>query len=116
MGLNPLTDDVAIKTDANAILQSVKHLLNTNFYERPFRPDVGTNIRKILFEPVDHITTELLKNGIFETLTNWEPRINVQDVIVTDMPDSNSYDIRIIYSMLLEDTPKEISVTLRRLR
>lgn len=113
---SPLTGDVAKKTDINAITQSVKNLLNTAYYERPFRPRVGTNIRNVLFEPADYITMSDLKAGIEEVIINWEPRINLRDVLIEDRAELNAYAIKIIYNIINVDVAKEINITLKRLR
>lgn len=113
---NPLTNDLAKKTDTNAITQSIKNLLFTAYYERPFRPRVGSNIRTILFEPADYITMGSLQNSIEETIKNYEPRIILQDVSVADRSDSNSYSVNIQYQLYKNDAVKNIQITLRRLR
>lgn len=113
---NPLTGDIGTKTDVNAINQSVQSLINTNFYERPFKPEIGSNIRAILFEPADVITTLDLKQSIVETLTNYEPRITLQDVLVQDKPDRNSYNISIVYRINSSNTIAQYDTILKRLR
>lgn len=113
---NPLTNDIAKKTDANAITQSIRSLLNTAYYERPFRPRVGTNLRKILFEPVDYITMSDLKSSIQEVILNYEPRISVLDVLVTDLSEQNAYAIKIVYRIANIAEAKSVDITLKRLR
>ena len=113
---NPLTGDIGTKTDINAINQSVQALINTNFYERPFKPEMGSNIRAILFEPADVITTLDLKQSIVETLSNYEPRITLQDVLVQDEPDRNSYNISIVYKIISSNTVAQYDTILKRLR
>lgn len=113
---NPLTNDIAKKTDANSITQSVRSLLNTAYYERPFRPRVGTSIRKILFEPADYITMSDLKSGIEEVIINYEPRIKLIDIDITDLSEQNAYAIQIVYSLVNIAEVKTINVTLKRLR
>lgn len=113
---NPLTNDIGRKTDDNAITQSIRQLLNTSYYERPFRPSVGSNLRRILFEPADFITIGELKNGIKETIVNYEPRVNIIDVDVVDMSDQHAYAVTVLYKIVNTAEAKEIKVTLRRLR
>ena len=113
---NPLTNDVAKKTDDNAITQSIRNLLGTAYYERPFRPRVGTNLRKILFEPADFITMSDLKSGIEEVIINYEPRIQLIDVHVADLSEKNAYAVKIVYKFQNIDEAKSINVTLKRLR
>ena len=113
---NPLTKDLAKKKDANAINQSIRNLLNTNYYERPFRPTVGSNIRALLFEPADPITISNLRNMIQQSIENYEPRVTIDYVYVNDRSDYNAYDIKIQYRINISEDPVELSVTLRRLR
>ena len=60
----PVTNDVALRYDDQAVIASVRNLLLTNFYERPFQPNLGSNIDKLLFEPVNNLTAGLLSDEI----------------------------------------------------
>mgnify|MGYP003136567029 CR=1 FL=1 len=113
---NPLTGDIGSKTDVNAINQSVRNLINTNFYERPFKPEMGSNIRAILFEQADVITTLDLKQSITEVITNYEPRVTLKDVIIQDEPDKNAYNISIIYLINGQNNVAQFDTILKRLR
>ena len=113
---SPLTNDLAKKTDANAITQSVKNLLYTSYYERPFRPTVGSNLRKILFEPADFITMAELRSGIEEVITNYEPRINIIDIDIEDRAEMNAYGVTILYNIVNTTFARKINLTLKRLR
>tara|TARA_X000001316_G_C922465_1_gene37960 strand:- start:13320 stop:13724 length:405 start_codon:yes stop_codon:yes gene_type:complete len=113
---NPLTGDIGSKTDVNAINQSIRNLINTNFYERPFKPEMGSNIRAILFEQADVITTLDLKQSITEVITNYEPRVTLQDVIIQDEPDKNAYNISIIYLINGQNNVAQFDTILKRLR
>ena len=113
---NPLTNDIGKKTDDNAIVQSLRNLLNTSYYERPFRPRVGSNIRKILFEPADFITIGELKAGIKDTINNYEPRVNIIEIDILDLSDRNAYSVTILYRLVNLTETKELKLTLKRLR
>lgn len=113
---HPLTNDVAVKTDVNAINQSIKSLVNTNFYERLFRPDLGCNIRRILFEPADPITIADLRDAIKDTITNHERRVTLMNTIVEDNPERNSYNVRIVYKINVNDEIVALDSVLERLR
>mgnify|MGYP003352908932 FL=1 len=77
---HPVTGDITKKLNENAIAQSIRDLLLTANYERPFKPDLGSNLKKFLFEPIDNVTTSLIQDSIFQTLTNYEPRVVIQSV------------------------------------
>lgn len=113
---HPLTNDIAIKSDINAINQSLRSLLNTNYYERPFQPRIGSNIKRILFEPADPITISDLKQAIRDTISNYEPRVNLIEVIVEDQSERNSYLIQLIYNINNREEPVSLAVILERLR
>jgi len=113
---NPLTDDIGRKTDANAINQSLKVLLNTYYYERPFRPDVGSNLRRILFEPADPITIQDLRASIETLIINYEPRVIIRDIKIQDFSDINAYSLTIEYSLRNMTQSMTFTTTLRRLR
>jgi len=113
---HPLTNDIASKTDINAINQSIRSLLNTNYYERPFQPRIGSNIRKILFEPADPITIADLKQAIRETLGNYEPRVTLNSILIEDQSERNAYLIQISYTINSRQEPVQLAVVLERLR
>jgi len=113
---HPLTNDVATKTDVNAINQSIKSLLNTNFYERPFNPRLGSNIKKILFEPADAITIADLKQAITDTIGNYEPRVTLNSIIIDDQSERNAYFIQISYTINGQQEPVTLAVVMERLR
>ena len=113
---NPITGDIGTKSDVNAINQSVKNLINTNYYERPFNPTFGCNIRGLLFELADPITIEDLKNAIVETLQNHEPRIQLINIFIEDMQDQNAYHISIQYQIVSRNVVTEFETVLKRLR
>lgn len=114
--VNPITGDLGTKSDANAIQQSIKTLINTNYFERPFQPTLGCNIRSILFEPVSPVVANDLKTVINDVLVNYEPRIVVKDVEIRDNSDANSYVITIIYNIRSSKTINTFETVLKRLR
>lgn len=92
---NPVTGDIALKKDIEAIKQSVINILLTNKGERPFFPTFGSNIRSYLFENFDPVTRTLLENSIQESITNYEPRVKVLNVDVTDLSDRNALNFSV---------------------
>ena len=94
---NPVTGDVATITDVNAVKRSVRNLLLTNHYDRPFHPEIGSNIPYLLFENFGPITGNQLARQIEEMITNFEPRANVESVECYPVPASYKYDVRIYF-------------------
>jgi phage baseplate assembly protein W len=97
---NPVTGDINPIKDIEAIKKSVINLILTNFYERPFQPEIGCNVRGLLFEPADPITISDLEDAAKQVLENFEPRVAVLDVSATDDPDNNSYSMTIQFQIL----------------
>ena len=103
---NPITGDVATVTDVNAVKRSVRNLLLTNHYDRPFHPEIGSNIPYLLFENFGAVTGNQLARQIEEMITNFEPRANVESVECYPDPDSYKYDVRIYF--YVENMPAEL--------
>ena len=77
---NPVTSDVTTVTDVNAVKRSVRNLLLTNHYDRPFHPEFGSNIPYLLFENFGPVTGNQISRAIEEVITNFEPRAIVENV------------------------------------
>jgi|TARA_B000000557_G_C20766333_1_gene439642 phage baseplate assembly protein W len=103
---NPVTGDVATVTDVNAVKRSIRNLLLTNHYERPFHPEIGSDIPALLFENFGPITGNQLSRNIEEMILNFEPRARVESVECFPVPDSNRYDVRIYF--YVENLPTEL--------
>ena len=115
-GLNTVTKDVNKLTDAEAVKRSVRNLINTNHYERFFKPQIGSGLRGLLFEPVTEITTQFIKQKIIELLNSYEPRIRLTSVIVSNQMDTNAYSVRISFNIIGTQTPVQVETFLERLR
>lgn len=113
---NPVSGDVAKKLDVNAVKQSILILLSTNFYERPFAPDKGANLRGVLFEQMSSTLASLLQNAVKNVITSYEPRARLDSVVVDPDYDGNQYDITIRYTVVGIDRPQTLTTSLKRLR
>jgi len=116
LAVNPATDDVMVNTNEAAIEQSIKNLLQTNFYERLFQPTVGSNIRSLLFELATPQTSYNLKEAVFEVIENYEPRCQIIDVIVENDIDRHSLNVYIEYRAINIDGIRSFSTVLSRVR
>ena len=115
-GLNSVTKDVNKLTDAEAIKRSVRNLINTNNYERPFRPQIGSGIRGLLFEPMTELTSHFMQLKIAEVLNEYEPRISLSDIVVNNEADKNAYAISIHFVIVGSQQPVVVDTFLERLR
>lgn len=94
-------DYIKIDTDvtgSKAINQSIKNILLTPKDSVPGKPDFGSEIHKIIFNPIDHITKSILSNFIRESLNKYEPRIIIQDTEIKEIPEYNRIVISIVYN------------------
>ena len=114
--IHPIRKDIIPLKDDAAIKNAVKNLLVTNFFERPFQPTLGANLRGLLFEPADAITKLDLKQGIRRVLDTHEPRIKVLSINVFDESENNSYRITVKFLIKEYDTAESVEIILRRLR
>ena len=115
-GRNPITNDVNRLTDVEAVKRSVRNLINTNHYERPFHPEIGSDVRAMLFEPMTPLTALNLQRKVAEVLNNFEPRINLQQVLASPDIDRNSYELKIMFYVVGSNSPVEVETFLERLR
>ena len=113
---HPVTKDVTKKNNEYAIAASIRNLLLTSHYERPFKPDLGSNLKKFLFEPIDNVTTSLIQDSIFETIQNYEPRVEISEVVAIPNFDDNGYDIKVEFFVKNTTEPLSISFFLERVR
>lgn len=111
---HPISGDVAIKKDSDAIRRSVRNIVLTNHYERPFRPSFGANLRRLLFEGIGIGMTKKAAKEIAKALTILEPRItNVQfDITNRD----NEMNITIYYVIINTQQQQNLEFTVSRVR
>ena len=103
--INPLNRDLIELKNANAIARSIRNLIMTVPGERPFNPVLGSQVTSLLFENLDKLTASSIKSEIINTLTNFEPRIRLNEVIVKAQPDNNQFDVQIQYYIIGIDLP-----------
>jgi len=115
-GRNPVTNDLSKVEDIDAIKRSVKNLVQTNFYERPFHPELGCGIRELLFENYTPIVGIFLKRKISEVITAYEPRVSLQDISLEDDGDRNRLKVSIYFYVQGVPEPVVVETYLQRLR
>ena len=115
-GRNVVTNDINTVTDVVAIKRSVKNLIQTNFYERPFHPEIGCGVRELLFENFTPITGVFIKRKIAEVLANYEPRVTLNSIRLDDDQDNNRLVVDIYFYIVGIPGPQQVSTFLQRLR
>lgn len=113
---NLFTKDILLKKDEDAVKASIKNLILTKNYERPFHPEIGSPVYGLLFENFDPIIKNTLEKVIEELITKFEPRAQILLVDVTDNSDENSIDIQIDFKMQNIAKPITVLTTLKRVR
>jgi phage baseplate assembly protein W len=114
--VHPVKKDVTKHLNEYAVINSVKNLVSINFFEKPFNPQFGSNLRALLFEPVDEITAVHIERAITEVIENYEPRVRVIEVVATLTPDENRYDVKLTFSILNNQNAITINFFLERIR
>ena len=113
---HPVTGDVGFKKDENAVKQAVKNLVLTQNFERPFHSEIGSSLRSLLFEPATPMTKEILRKTISDTITNFEPRVELIGVDINYTLDDTAVDVRIVFKIRNTFTPIDVNLTLERTR
>tara|TARA_Y100000389_G_scaffold134928_1_gene132415 strand:+ start:2042 stop:2482 length:441 start_codon:yes stop_codon:yes gene_type:complete len=104
------------KMDAAAVKQSVKNIVLTNHFEKPFQPYFGGNVSTMLFEMADGTTTSSLKRTIKDAIESYEPRALVQEINVNSHADYNTINVTIVFQVVNSREQVTLSTTLSRLR
>lgn len=114
--INPLTRDISPLSDIDAVKNSIKNLVRTNFHDRPFQPTIGSGLTALLFEPANTFTAIEIRNAIIKVITRYETRATDVDVSVIDNSDRNAYTITVTFRVFYDDSVNEFDFYLTRLR
>jgi phage baseplate assembly protein W len=101
---HPVTGDIIKTKNATVIKQSMRQILQTRANERLGHPEIGAGVQELLFEPMNQLTENRLVRKIADSLRMLEPRATIRDIIVMGDPDKNAYRIKIIFTMLGQQT------------
>lgn len=113
---HPTTKDVTKKIGVDAIKRSVRNLILSNFYDRPFRHYLGSNVQNLLFENISPITANQIDDAIREVISNYEPRVSITNLHVMMDNDNNGYVVRLSFIILNNSTPVDFNFFLERIR
>jgi phage baseplate assembly protein W len=116
LDFNPVSEDVAVKLNENSIKQSIKNILFTDRGERFFQPNLGGNIRAMLFENITPQTLVSMKQQITNTIKQSEPRCNLIDVVCSAEEDQNGVYVSIVFNVINKQEPVVLEVVLERVR
>ena len=113
---NTVTKDIQKITDVEAVKRSVRNLINTNHYEKPFHPEIGSNLRAMLFENLTPQMNHLISKQIELLIRNYEPRVRLVQVNAQPSYDRNGYLATISFYVLNHPEPVVVENFLERLR
>jgi phage baseplate assembly protein W len=114
--INPITGDINKKKGNDAVKRSLRNLIFTNYYERPFKSSIGSKVPRLLFDNVDMMTATYIEDAIIELINNFEPRVTLRDVKVFADIDNHGFNIEIQYVILNTETPATFNLFLERIR
>ena len=114
--MNPSSGDINTKSDVEAVKRSVRQLVLTNKYERPFQPYLYSGIRALLFEPLSPITAFSIKQQITDVIKRYEPRARMLTVSVETDDANNAFKASIYFRVTNEPEPALVNIVLKRLR
>jgi phage baseplate assembly protein W len=115
-GRNVVTNDVNKLTNIEAVKRSVRNLINTSHFERPFHPEIGSDVRALLFENMTPLTALNLQRKVQEVLVNFEPRIRLVQIYATPDYDGNSYQLTVYFYVIGTTELVTVQTFLERLR
>lgn len=113
---HPITGKVSRKVNREAVRQSVKSLILTDYYERPFKSNIGCGIRYYLFELFSTAIKQQMESAIRETIANHEPRADIIEVLVEEKQDINALVVSVAFMILNDPNPVVLDVILERVR
>ena len=114
--MNPSTGDINILNGVQDIKRSVRNLVFTNFYERKFQSNIGSDVNALLFDLDTPLTPVFLQDAISGVINNFEPRVKLQKVTVKSDPNNYAYNVTLEYTILNRDLPVVATMFLERIR
>jgi phage baseplate assembly protein W len=113
---HPVSKDVLRFVNEHAVIRSIKNLVMTDRGERLYQPDLGSNIKRMMFEPMIESTAEILSQYIQETIDVYEPRAKVLDISVVPDYNNNLYAVTLSFMIINKEDPVTLNITLDRVR
>lgn len=114
--IHPVKQDLVMSINEKAVIRSVRNLVLTNHYERPFQSEIGSNVKKMLFEPITSLTENYVQREIYNVVTTFEPRAKNVFVQVKGYPDENALRANIVFYIENSTAPVVVDMLLERSR
>lgn len=113
---HPVSGDIVPLNDSDAVKRSIRNLMFTGLYERVFAPNLGANLKQMLFEPVSSITELSIRTLISDIIRVYEPRVSVVELQVSVSADELGYDVYLLFSVDNISEVTSVNIFLERLR
>jgi phage baseplate assembly protein W len=110
----PVTGDIAVSYDSQAVIRSLRNIILTNKYEKPFNPTFGSQLNNLLFEPISPVMEIAIENEITAAVNNYEPRITLQSVKVEGRDDLDAYTVTITFFIQNSTVGNTVTFQLQR--
>ncbi len=114
--IHPVKEDLVLSVNEKAVIRSVRNLVLTNHYERPFQSEIGSNVRKMLFENISPMTANYVEREIYDVITAYEPRAKNLFVRVDSYPDENALRANVMFYVDNSTQPTVVDMLLERTR
>jgi hypothetical protein len=108
--------DLVLKTDENAVKQSLRNLIQFNTGDKPFHPDIASNVRRLLFENVDILTGAILKRNLSDIISIYEPRVIINSIDVSINNDDYEALVNIVFTIINTSNPVRLEIAIERSR
>ena len=113
---NSATKDIQKISDVESVKRSVRNLINLNHYEKPFHPEIGSNLRAMLFENITPQISHYMGKQIELLIKNYEPRCKMVEVVNRPNIERNGYSVSVSFYVVNTPTPIQVETFLERLR
>ena len=113
---NTATKDIQKIEDVESVKRSVRNLINLNYYEKAFHPEIGSNLRGLLFENITPQISHYMGKQIELLIKNYEPRCRMVEVVNRPNVDKNGYSVSVSFYVINTPNPVQVETFLERLR
>lgn len=111
---HPVTNDVSLKKDEEAVKRSVRNLVLMNRYDKPFNPQIDSRVGRMLFEQATPLTAMAIRSNIMDILTRYEPRARINDVVVVFNETYNLFEVTVSFLMLNAREVSTVNIAIER--
>lgn len=114
--IHPISGDIATLTGEEAVKQSLRNIILTNYYEKPYKPKYGGNLLAYLFKKINFLEKEVIKQNLIDVIKKYEPRVFTLSVDVDIRKEAQTILISLYYNIISISAQQELNVELVRIR